>query len=448
MLAATAIALGVVVGAWVPARWNTPDPKSLDLIQGTPFNCLLVDRPHWRAELSDRAAEAGIQVLGVVRPGELEDAAGAAERARLSGLVLEGDFASGTADRLSSAGVVIELPPRAAMRFTGAVAGTYQGIWPGIRMDQKAAATGGPWVDTNYGFLAFARASSEAAPVWIANTPPPKTVLKVEKYLHAISDAAIAGARWVVALDPDFERRLFAREAAAVRDWKRIAEHARFYEEHRTWSEWPSHGRLAIVQEASGALYSGGILDMIAVKHTPVRAVPVAKLSPAALAGATMAVNADPEAVEPEQKEAFRLFARGGGTILTAPTGWKLPPPSKETITLGKDDVAKLDEVWKGINSMIGRANLGARLFNVSGMLSALTASPDGSTLALQLVNYTDYPVESITVHVLGKYARATLHEPGRPPRQLDIYAIEEGAGVDIPEVGAAAALVLERGVK
>jgi hypothetical protein len=278
--------------------------------------------------------------------------------------------------------------------------------------------------------------------------PPAKTVLKAEKYLHAISDAAIAGARWVVALDPDFERRLMAREAAAVRDWKRIAEHARFYEEHRTWSEWPPHGRLAIVQDTSGALYSGGILDMIAVKHTPVRAVPSAKLTTAALAGATMAVNADPEGMHPEQKEALRSFSRSGGTILTAPPGWKLPPPGKEDITLGKNEVAKIDEVWKGINSMIGRANLGARLFNVAGMLSSLTDSPDGSRLALQTVNYTDYPVESVTVHVPGKYARATLYEPGRPARQLEIYGIEEGSGVDIPELGAAGGLVLEGEVK
>lgn len=444
MLAAMAIALGVAVGAWVPARWNSPDPKTLELIEGTPFNCLLVDRPHWRAAFSERAAQAGVQVLGVVRPGDLEGVVGAAKEARLSGLVLEGDFAPGTADRLAGAGVVIELPPRAAIRFTGPVTGTYQGIWPGIRMDQKAAATGGPWVDTNYGFLAFARASAGTVPVWIANIPPPKTVLKVEKYLHAISDAAIAGARWVVALDPDFEQRLYAREAIAVRDWKRIAEHATFYEEHRPSIEWPSHGRLAIVQETSDALYSGGILDMVAVKHTPVRAVPVAKLTPAALAGAQMAVNTDPEAVPPEQKEAFRSFTRGGGTVLTAPPGWKLPPPGKENVTLSKDEVAKIDEVWKGINSMIGRANLGARLFNVAGMLSSLTASPDGSRLALHLVNYTDYPVESITVHVLGKYTRASLHEPGRSPRQIETYAIEDGTGVDIPEIGAAASLFLE----
>jgi hypothetical protein len=44
--------------------------------------------------------------------------------------------------------------------------------------------------------------SSEAT-VWIAVEPPPKAIYSVERYLQAIGDAAINGARWVVALDDD-----------------------------------------------------------------------------------------------------------------------------------------------------------------------------------------------------------------------------------------------------
>jgi len=53
-------------------------------------------------------------------------------------------------------------------------------------------------------------------------------------------------------------------------------------------------------------------------------------------------------------------------------------------------------------NSEVGHTNLGARLFNVSSMLSNLVCTPDGKHVALHLVNYTDFPVESITAHVLG----------------------------------------------
>ena len=30
---------------WVPARWHSTDPKSLELLSGTPINCLLLDAP-------------------------------------------------------------------------------------------------------------------------------------------------------------------------------------------------------------------------------------------------------------------------------------------------------------------------------------------------------------------------------------------------------------------
>ena len=39
----------------------------------------------------------------------------------------------------------------------------------------------------------------------------------VQNYLQAIADAAISGARWVVALDDDFSARLLKSDPAAVR---------------------------------------------------------------------------------------------------------------------------------------------------------------------------------------------------------------------------------------
>jgi hypothetical protein len=117
---------------------------------------------------------------------------------------------------------------------------------------------------------------------------------------------------------------------------------------------------------------------------------------------------------------------------------------SKDRITLEKKELDQIDDIWKGINSMIGRTNLGARLFNVSGMLSSLLADAAGKRVVLQLTNYTSYPVESVAVHMLGKYTRATLYTPERSPRELETYATEDGTGVDIDQVTVSAALVLE----
>ena len=84
----------------------------------------------------------------------------------------------------------------------------------------KAAPSGGPWINTNGGFLRFVRAAAPDASIWLGNLPPKNTIITPEHYVQAICDAAIIGARWIIALDDDFRQRLLKREANAVRDWQ------------------------------------------------------------------------------------------------------------------------------------------------------------------------------------------------------------------------------------
>ncbi len=94
---------------------------------------------------------------------------------------------------------------------------------------------------------------------------------------------------------------------------------------------------------------------------------------------------------------------------------------------------------------MVGRRNLGVRLFNVSSMLSNVLTSPDGKTEIIHLVNYSDYPVESVTVHYLGNFKRATLLTPEGEAKTLEIYPTEDGSGVDIDRVSVCATIKLEQ---
>ena len=436
---------------WVPARWNSAYPATLYLVAETPVNCLLLEQALWSAPFATRAAEKGIATLGVIRPGDdPPDSLRRAAAAKLTGVVLEGDFdRAAVAAARESRLVVVELPSRAALnlREPPPLLGTSQGIWPGIHVQEdtaKAQPTGGPWIDTNTGFLRFLRATTDA-PLWIGYAPPPKTVLTPERYLHAICDAALSGARWIVTLDEGFEQRLLAREEGALKAWRRMGAYLRYFEDHRDWGAWRPHGGLSMVQDAdSGALLSGSILDMVAAKNIPVRAAPRWRLEGGAMAGSKMAVSVDPESLTAEEKEALRGFARSGGTLLSGPPGWRFPPMPKDRLMMGKDDVQKLDEIWRGVNSLVGRSNLGTRLFNVAGMLSNLLVSPDGKQVVLHLANYTGYPVENVTVHLLGSYKKARLFSPESPPRDLDLYPVEDGLGVDIPEAGLFTTLVLE----
>lgn len=446
--------LALSTAAWVPARWSWNDPASLELLTATPINCLLVEQTS--PQFAAAAGERGLSLMAVVKPGaDLEERIRRAIELRLAGVVLEGAFDSPArqwAIQLArQAGLaLVELPPRSQLRLEAdaAVVGTTQGLWPGIRVFEsgavRAAPTGSPWVETNTGFLRYLRAATDA-PIWMANLPPPKAVLPVERYLAAIADAAIAGARWVVALDAELERGLAAREPKALTAWRRIAAHLKFYEDHAEWRSWKPAGQLAIIQdEQSGALLAGGVIDMIAARHVPMRPVPRQRLSAETLRGARLAVNVDPASLSDPDKELLRSFTRSGGTLLSGPPGWKFPMPEGDRITLDEAQLDRLTEIWREVNSLIGRRNLGARLFNVSGMLSNLLSSPDGSQAVLHLVNYTSYPAENITVHLAGKYSRARLLRPEQAPRELALYPIEEGVGVEIDRISTCAALLLD----
>jgi hypothetical protein len=230
----------------------------------------------------------------------------------------------------------------------------------------------------------------------------------------------------------------------AVRDWKRILQLEKFFEAHAEWRGMQPYGKLAIVQDpADGGLLSGGILDMIAARHTPVRPIPRQKLASGALQDSQMAVDVDPQALTPEQKEILKQFTRSGGTLLTAPEGWKSPVQSSQ-ITLPEEETKRLNDIWHDAQSMIGRRNLGVRLFNVSSMLSNLVATLDRKRVVVQLVNYSSYPVDSVTVQLLGEFHHATLYTPEGGERALEIYKAEEGSGVDIDKIVVCAALQLE----
>ena len=450
--AVTPLLASVPPADWVPARWNWTDAKSLELLAGTPINCLLVKSAD-RA-FAEKTAALGLVPLVVITPaGDPADAARKAVDAHFPGVVLEGDFADSVRERIKdtlagSKAVVIELTSRSRMKLGGPnpIIGTYQGVWPGVQVLEngahKAGPTGSAWIDTNAGFIRAVRGWGHAA-IWLGNLPPPKIVITAERYLQAICDAAAAGARWVLALDDDFAARLHSGDANALRDWKRIAQHLAFYEKHPEWRAMRSYGKLAIVQDpADGSLLSGGILDMVGARHTPVRAIPRQRLTTESLKGATMTVNVDPEALTPEQREILKQFTRGGGTLLTAPSGAKstLEPGS---ITLPESELQRLNDLWHDAQSIIGRRNLGVRLFNVSSMLSNVLAGDEGNGVVVHLVNYSEYPVESVTVHLLGQFHHARLLTPEGGERDVELYKIEEGTGVDVDRIAVSATLRL-----
>jgi hypothetical protein len=258
------------------------------LLADSPINCLLLKT--YSTDFVAAAQKRGLVTLAVILPGT--DAIAAARRAlaaNVTGILLEGSFPEGTAAAVQQAvrsDPVIQLTARSRLPLgsNAAIIGTYQAVWPGIAIEENGATKGGPtgtiWIDTNTGFIRAVRAWGDAT-LWIAADPPPKTIITGERYLQVIADAAVSGARWVLALDDDFAARLNNRQPAAMRDWRRITDLLLYFERHPEWRQMAEYGKLAVVQDpAHGGLLTGGVLDMLAAKHMPARPIPRQFLTP------------------------------------------------------------------------------------------------------------------------------------------------------------------------
>jgi hypothetical protein len=442
------------VRSWVPARWSSHDPKSLDTVQQTPVNCLLMELRDWDPPFIAAAAQRGIATLGIIHSGQPAlDAARQAVTLKMTGVVLEGDFPESTVTAIEDSNILaIRLTSRSGLTFDPRtpLVGTNQGVWPGVQIQKDGVAvsapSGAPWIDTNAGFLRFVRAVAGGRPVWIANTPPEGTAIGPKRYLQVIADAESAGAHWVIALDGDFTQRLLAGQARSLDTWRRMGEMLAFYASHPEWRAMRPDSTLALLEDVnSGALLAGGIMDMLAAKHTTVLPIPLRTFGKESLSGATMAVNVDPSALTAVQREALQSWTRAGNTLLTAPPGWKMPmPEDPREISLSADQIARLGDIWRELNSLLGSRNPGGKIYNAPGAISNLLAGPAGRPVVLHLVNYSNYPVEDVTVRLPGQFGGASLLAPGEAPKPVELFEEDGVTEISIPRFVVAAAVVLE----
>ncbi len=438
---------------WVPARWPWSDTRSLELLADSPVNCLLLKS--YSTDFVAAAVKRGLVALAVIVPGG--DAIAAARNAlaaKVTGIVLEGRFPEATAAAVRQAAgsvPVIQLTARSRLPLGSntPIIGTYQGVWPGIAVEENGATKGGPtgtiWIDTNTGFIRAVRAWGSAT-VWIAVQPPAKTIITGERYLQVIADAAISGGRWVLALDDDFAARLNSRQPAAMRDWRRITGLLRYFEQRPEWRRMTEYGKVAVVQDpASGGLLTGSVLDMMAAKHMPERPIPRRFLMPDAIRDVNVILDLDSGPLTARQEQALRGFTSSGGTLLTGPPIWKNAGSADDRFMLNKAEFDELDALWKKLSPKMPRRGFGVRLFNVSSMLSNVLVSADGQTLIVHLVNYSDYPVENISVMFPDDYKKATLITPEQAGQSLEISQSNEGSGVTVGTISVCAAVKLER---
>ncbi len=452
------LALFLLAGAadLVPVRWNSADPKSLDLLRDTPVNCVLLEPANWDSAFITKAMERGVTTLGVVHPGaDLVPQAHRAAELKLAGLVLEGEYGPETGQQLRStlAGTglaVIELGSRGRIRLDSddPVIGTWQGLWPGIEIEHggkvSLGPTSAPWVNTNTGFLRWVRAATKAA-VWLGERPPPGTVFPAERYCLAVADAAMAGARWIIALDDDLQKRLLQGDPSALVAWHKIAGYVRYFGAIPKWRDYHPYSEFALVQgPTSGGLLSSGLLDMLSVLHTAVRAVPTATMNSGSLHQARVVLNVDADSLQAQQKQDLEAFQASGGTVINPPPGWRFPKTAPDQTVPSRQQMNQMQPVWEATYTATARKNFGVRTFNTSGVLFNLLATADGKSLLVHLLNYQDLPADDVTVFLLGSWKRARLYSPDAPVQEMPVYSVKDGTGVDLKKIPVLATLRLD----
>jgi hypothetical protein len=402
-----AVALVSFLPDCVPARWFSGDPKSLELLAGSPVSCLLVEKQNWTQPLIEEGHRRGLKMLAVL------DSPVATVPGDADALVFEGDPAAAWE---SKGKPLLTFGTREHLRPAYGIAGTTQGIWPGIRVDDKVLATPttAPWIDTNLGFLRYLGSQIQDT-VWLASRPPPDAAsVTLHPYQKALADAALAGARWVISPTPDFAQQLLNGDKTARQDWSDLMALAKFTESLPRVHGLEIYSHLGVsVNRETGAYVSGGVLDMIGAQHIPFQVVKNGK-----------------------GMEQFFDFA--DNAIV------KFPPTSLGGLVMRPGDADQLESLYRRVEVTVGPTNYGMRVFNGVGLLSAPFVLPQNAGILVLLANYTDYPAEDITLHLRGRWKKATLDMPGGASVTLTMYPVKENTAIEIPKLARMGAVRVE----
>ena len=495
-------------GSWIPARWDGGpleiarrakdkalaadtslreviakwyDPATLALLEGTPINCLLVTfsaeagsevqgrQQQLVKEYAQVARERGIAVLGIVYPGGADPSAvaRAADEARLEGLVLDGEFPAAAGfpkkleaalrSRKSSALVIPIARDAASVRTVNAPVLAIQGERPSARdlaeMGIRASASSEPWIEFNIWLVRSFRLGTTWRPIWVNQEPNPSAL---GDYIRCVADAAVAGGRWIVALDDNLRVNLLRNDAAALATWRGVAAYLQFAEDHAEWRRFVPFGNTGFILDTAGANpdITNEYLKLVARRQVPYRLIERSQLSAASLVSFQAVLAPDLAAPTGGEKRILRAFADQGGLIVAGPW-WGDPPKDqpyaevpmgKGRVIVYKDDPPNPESLAKDLLDLLDPEVMGLTAFNVPAVITYASVGESGKPVLVQFLNYVSGPFDhKITIRVNGSFRTARLYTPEKAPVDLAARpAAADRTEVSLPRLEAWAAVLLE----
>lgn len=444
-------------------RWY--DESTLDLLKGTPINCLVLtwstgadvrierQQQEIAGGYARRAHALGLSVLGLVRAGADPDVfAAPAVAAGLDGLVMEGNN-----PKISGMPLVISLDVHPApLRLLKAPVVSTRGTLPRSRllteMGMTATPSSEPWIDSNMWLVRSFQASAAHPMVWLDYVPT--SGAPAEAYTRAVADAGIAGGRWMVAPDDVLRAGLYQKQPASLEVWRRIASDLKFYEDHAEWREFTPAGLLGVVLDnaASDPDMADEYRNLVARRQVPYRLIERSRMSADSLRGLAAVLAVDLASPTPAEKKLLGGFAEAGG-LLVVGHGWGGEvatgqpyaeiPTGKGRVAVYADDQPDAEAVSKDLLDLMD--DLGVRVFNMPSVLTYASQASDGKRLLVQLLNYADYPGQTMTVQAAGGFRTARLFTPEGGASELTVKQVSGKSEVSIPRLVAAGALLLEK---
>ena len=342
---------------WVPMRWprQWEDPSKLDLIKGTPINCLV----------GETAPPFPLGDIGFVPLRE-------------------------------------DAPPEGVT--------LREGVWPDVesardreRDAADAGPTGAPWVDSNSWVIRLAQALEPDQMVWLTYGPPEKPdVVSPDSFALPVAEAEAYGARWVISLDSEFQAGLEAGSDAALGAWKKIISALELSARHREWKGWEPVAALAVVSDFTGdnEFLGGEFLNLAPRNHLAHRIIERSRGGEASLKELKAVLYIATEPPEGELRRKLLAFVNDGG-LLISPAGFPESPPAEtrhgyDIHRHGNGSIATPKEEWADPYVLAGEVHLllshredVVRIWNGGAINLHYTASRDGNKAVVHLVDYS-----------------------------------------------------------
>ena len=449
-------------------RWY--EPATLDLLEGTPVNCLLVS---WSAPggpaveveqqrlvkiYTEAAHKRGLAVLGLIYGvGDASKIAADGAWAALDGLVLEGEFTAEFSAALRKAAgsmLVIEVAKEAApWRWTPAPVVAVAGVAPSAHnlseVGIRGAPSSEPWIESNIWLVRSFRLALPTRAVWISSQFENG---KEIEYTRAVADASAAGGRWIVSLDDGLRTKLRNREASALAAWRRLSSCLKFAEDNAAWRRLEVYGNVGIVLDSASG--KQGLVDeylkLATRRQVLYRLIEQSKLNSDAIATFRTIVATELDPPSAGERKLLQDFAENGGLVIAGPS-WGAAPKTEPfaEVATGKGRVVVYkdpdpESVAHDLKELLSDDDLGVVPFNVPSIITSASGGGTGEVLVVQLVNYFDHPVEAITLRVAGKFRSARLETPEGAVVQLPLRDDEGRTEVTIPKLELWGAVSME----